>query len=76
MTPRRRRRRSKTPTVALAAVRIFVAVAVVAALVWTLARGSPLWFLVIMVIIGIGFRLIARAVVRRRGEKPPRGWWV
>jgi hypothetical protein len=42
---------------------------------YALAGGNIAWFIVWMVILGIGLRLLAYWVVRRRGQQPPHGWW-
>lgn len=48
--------------------------AVAASLAYVIGRGNPVWMLVIMVLIGVGFRLCAYQVIRRRGpDRPP--WW-
>jgi hypothetical protein len=41
-----------------------------------LSGGSVVWFLIWMIVIGIAVRLLAYAVVTRRGETPPPGWWI
>jgi CHASE2 domain-containing sensor protein len=50
--------------------------AVSALIAWTIARGSVLVFLAVMVGIGIAMRLVARHLVLRRGQQPPRWWWL
>lgn len=47
---------------------------VVATIAYLVGRGNPFWMLVVMIIIGIGFRLYAYRLIRRRGDaRPP--WW-
>jgi hypothetical protein len=47
---------------------------VVTTIAYAIARGNPFWMLVVMIIIGIAFRLCAYRLIRRRGdERPP--WW-
>jgi|GEM_PF-5884109 len=48
--------------------------AVVATVAYLIAGGNPFWMLVVMVVIGVLFRLYAYRLIRRRGdERPP--WW-
>ena len=48
--------------------------AVVATVAYLVGRGNPLWMLVVMVVIGVLFRLYAYRRIHRRGdERPP--WW-
>jgi len=48
--------------------------AVVASLAYVIGRGNPLWMLVVMIVIGVAFRLCAYRLVRRRSQKRP-PWW-
>jgi hypothetical protein len=50
--------------------------AVTALVAYLISGGSVVWFLVVMVGFGVLLRLSARAVVLRRGERPPRWWWL
>lgn len=55
---------------------VFAAIygAVVATIAYLVAGGNPFWMLVVMVVIGVLFRLYAYRLIRRRGdERPP--WW-
>lgn len=55
---------------------VFAAVygAVVASVAYLVAGGNPLWMLIVMVVVGVFFRLYAYSLIRRRGdERPP--WW-
>jgi Flp pilus assembly protein TadB len=48
--------------------------AVVATVAHVVAGSNPFWMLVVMIIIGVLFRLYAYRLIRRRGaERPP--WW-
>lgn len=48
--------------------------AIVATVAYVVAGGNPFWMLVVMVIIGVLFRLYAYRLIRQRGsERPP--WW-
>ena len=48
--------------------------AIAASVAYVIGRGNPVWMLVVMVAIGVGFRLYAYRLIRRRGrERPP--WW-
>jgi hypothetical protein len=42
---------------------------------YALAGGALGWFIAWLVILGVGQRLVAYWIVRRRGEHPRRGWW-
>jgi hypothetical protein len=42
---------------------------------YTLSRGAIAWFIVWMLILGVGQRVIAYWIVRLRGEHPRPGWW-
>ena len=48
--------------------------AVVATVAYLVAGGNPFWMLVVMVIIGVLFRLYAYRLIRRRGHDRPL-WW-
>lgn len=48
--------------------------AIVAVLGYTIAQGNLLIALLVMIIIGLLFRLTAYFVIRRRGGERPR-WW-
>ena len=51
--------------------------AIAATVAYVLGRGNPFWMLVIMIIIGIAFRLYAYLLIRRRGhDRPPRWKWL
>ena len=68
-------RRAPSPTPrALAIIAAWGAATTVAA--YTLSRGAIAWFILWMLILGVGQRLIAYWIVRRRGEHPRRGWWL
>jgi uncharacterized membrane-anchored protein len=54
---------------------VFVWGAGCALIAQAIARGSLLVFLAVMVGIGVCLRLLARYLVQRRGQRPPRGWW-
>jgi hypothetical protein len=48
--------------------------AVAAAVAYMVAGGNPLWTLIVMIVIGVLFRLYAYLLIRRRrAERPP--WW-
>jgi len=48
--------------------------AISASLAYVIGRGNLFWMLAVMVIIGLGFRLCAYRLIRRRGDgRPP--WW-
>ena len=48
--------------------------AVVATIAYVVGGGNPFWMLVVMIVIGVVFRLYAYRLIRRRGEaRPP--WW-
>lgn len=48
--------------------------AIVAALGYVIGRGNLFWALVVMIVIGVLFRLYAYLLIRHRGtERPP--WW-
>jgi 4-hydroxybenzoate polyprenyltransferase len=48
--------------------------AIVATLGYVIGRGNLFWALVVMVIIGVLFRLYAYHRIRRRGDQRP-PWW-
>jgi hypothetical protein len=43
---------------------------------YLISGGSPVWFLVALIGIGVGQRVIARIIVARQGRRPPRWWWM
>ena len=43
---------------------------------YLLAFGSLLLFVANLIAIGILLRMVAWAVMRRRGKRPPRWWWL
>jgi hypothetical protein len=45
-------------------------------LAYVLSFGSIPLFIALMVAFGVLLRLAAFAVMKQRGERPPRGWWV
>jgi large-conductance mechanosensitive channel len=47
-----------------------------AAVAFALSFGSLILFIVNFFIIGGVLRLVAWKIMRQRGQKPPRGWWV
>lgn len=48
--------------------------AIAASIAYVIGRGNPFTMLVVMVVIGVLFRLYAFSIIRRRGsERPP--WW-
>jgi hypothetical protein len=58
----------------LALIAVWGALTTVAA--YAVAGGSIPWFIVWLVILGVGQRVVAYWLVRRRGGRPGRGWWV
>lgn len=47
---------------------------IAATLGYVIGRGNPFWMLVVMVVIGVLFRLWAYLLIRNRGaDRPP--WW-
>ena len=73
--PRRNNARSKPSARGL----LFAALygAVVASVALVIARGNLFWMLIVMIIIGIAFRLYAYRLIRRRGQDRPPWWkWV
>jgi len=42
---------------------------------WLVSGGSIPWFIVAMVTIGVGQRLLARYIWLRAGHELPRWWW-
>jgi hypothetical protein len=42
---------------------------------YLLSGGSLVTFIILIVVIGVLLRLVAFALVRARGQWPPRGWW-
>jgi hypothetical protein len=42
---------------------------------YLLSRGSIVFFVVWLFVIAVLVRIVARVVVARRGERPPKGWW-
>jgi CDP-diglyceride synthetase len=48
--------------------------AIVATIAYVVGGGNPFWMLVVMVVIGVLFRLYASRLIRRHGaDRPP--WW-
>jgi hypothetical protein len=45
-------------------------------LAYALSFGSIVIFIALMIVFGILLRLAAWAVIKQRGERPPRGWWI
>jgi drug/metabolite transporter (DMT)-like permease len=45
-------------------------------LAYLLSFGSVPAFIVLMFVISAVLRVMAVAVLRQRGEKPPQGWWL
>jgi hypothetical protein len=43
---------------------------------YALSRGAIARFILWMFSLGVGQRLIAYSIVRRRGEHPRRWWWL
>jgi CHASE2 domain-containing sensor protein len=44
-------------------------------LAWALAFGSYVRFVIGLLIIGIGVRVVAHMVLKRRAKDPPPPWW-
>jgi len=61
-------------------VRTFVFVgllgAAITVIAYVISGGSLLVFVAALVLIGILLRVGAYALVRSRGERPPRRWWL
>jgi len=43
---------------------------------YLLSFGSLPLFVVLLVVFGVLFRVVARAVMKRKGVERPRGWWL
>jgi len=48
--------------------------AIAATLALVFAQGNLFWMIIVMVVIGLLFRLYAYRLIRRRGANRPR-WW-
>jgi VIT1/CCC1 family predicted Fe2+/Mn2+ transporter len=73
-------REDKRPRHSKPGVRTFVFVglfgAAITVIAYVISGGSVLIFVAALVLIGILLRVGAYALVRNRGEQPPRRWWL